>query len=226
MTENYIAIQLLNPNGLATPERKRKQFRSRNHIKMGSVPNHQWHQEWNCFRLVWQVNWKCYEPNKAMSLLRSLFDWCGLTISQRHLHFCENRYEKETRFFWINNPGQWHHLSSSVAGHEESNHALLSYFINDYHVFKYICISIVFFVDIFPTCFSTLPNMKSWVEQPRQVSVYLKNNPIRCNSKSRWMKNTGISLRTYVYKKTKFLRGRKGAHIFDPIGEQGVLVIS
>ena len=46
-----------------------------------SVPNFQW-------RLVWQVNWKCYEPNKAMSLSRSLFAWCGLTISD-----CESEGE-------------------------------------------------------------------------------------------------------------------------------------
>ena len=31
--------------------------------------------------LVWKVNWKYYEPNKAMSLSRSLFAWCGLTIT-------------------------------------------------------------------------------------------------------------------------------------------------
>ena len=40
---------------------------------MGIVPNFQ-------RRLVWQVNRKYYESNKAISLSRSLFAWCGLTI--------------------------------------------------------------------------------------------------------------------------------------------------
>ena len=50
--------------GLATPERKQKPFHSRNRGKMDSVPNFQ-----QC--LVWQVNWKYYELNKAMLLSRS-----------------------------------------------------------------------------------------------------------------------------------------------------------
>ena len=68
------------PNSLATPQRKRKQFRSRNRGKMGSVPNFQRH-------LVWQVNWKYAEPNKVMSLSRSLFARCGLTIKVRESKF-------------------------------------------------------------------------------------------------------------------------------------------
>ena len=47
---------------------------------MGSVPNYQWHCKKNRIHLVWQVNCKYYEPNKAMSLSRLLFAWCGLTI--------------------------------------------------------------------------------------------------------------------------------------------------
>ena len=66
---------IVSHNGLATPERKQKRFRSQNRGIMGSVPNFQ-------RRLVWQVNWKYYELNKVMLLSRSLFTWCGLTISQ------------------------------------------------------------------------------------------------------------------------------------------------
>ena len=39
------------------------------------------HQSESKSDFVCQENWKYYEPNKAMLLSRSLFAWCGLTIS-------------------------------------------------------------------------------------------------------------------------------------------------
>ena len=65
---------------LATPERKRKQFRLQNYGKMGSVLNFQRHHVQNRFCFVWQLNEKYYEPKKAVSLSRSICAWCGLTI--------------------------------------------------------------------------------------------------------------------------------------------------